>query len=199
MLQPLNKMIERFELYVFVADLESLGMIHYKAVDVVELAGFVFLILALTGESTVSPMRSGGVLAPRAIVPIITAEGVALFAHSVKDRIVQAVAVCGVLFGIDKVVELIRIFFKIIEFVIGKKVDRKLVSAVGYGTHRLESTVVIVVLLEAGKLVEYKLGHLGIRVAAGIKNALALKNLRDGQTEEIHYRGTSADVRNGAL
>ena len=111
MLQPLNEMIERFELYVFVADLESLGMVHNKAVDVVELAGFVFLILALTGKSAISPMRSGGVLAPRAIVPIITAEGVALFAHTVKDRIVQTVALCGVLFGIDKVVELIRIFF----------------------------------------------------------------------------------------
>ena len=199
MLQPLNKMIERFELYVFVADLESLGMVHNKAVDVVELAGFVFLILALTGKSAISPMRSGGVLAPRAIVPIITAEGVALFAHSVKDRIVQAVTLGGVLLRIDEIVELVWVFFKIIEFVIGKQVDRKLVSAVSHRTHRLESAVMIVVLLEASELVEYKLGHLGIRVAAGIKNALALKNLRDGQTKEIHNGWADADVRNGAF
>ena len=199
MLQPLNKMIERFELYVFVADLKSLGMIHYKAIDKVKLAGFIFLVLTLTGESAVSPMRCGSILAPGAVVPVISAEGVALLAHTVKDRIVQAVALGGVLFGIDEIVELVRILFKIIEFVIGKQIDRKLVSAVGYCTHRLESTVVIVVLLESGELIEYKLGHLGIRVAAGIKNALALKNLRDGQTEEIHNGGADADVRNGAL
>ena len=199
MLQPLNEMIKRLELYVFIADLESLGVIHNEAVDEVELAGFVFLVLALTGESAVSPMRCGGILAPRAVVPIITAEGVALLAHTVKDRIVQAVALCGVLFGIDEVGQLIRIFLEIVKFIIGEKIDSKLISAVGYGAHRLESAIVIVVLLEAGELVEYKFGRLGIRVAAGIKDALALKNLRDGQTEEIHYRGTYADVRNGVL
>jgi len=67
-LQPLHHLLERLELYVFVADLEALGLVHHESVYVVELAGFVFLVLTLTGEAAVSPIRCGGVLAPGAVV-----------------------------------------------------------------------------------------------------------------------------------
>ena len=70
MLQPINKMIERLELDLTVADLKALRVIHYKSVDIVKLTRLVFLVLALTGKSAVSPMGCGGVRSPGSIVPI---------------------------------------------------------------------------------------------------------------------------------
>jgi len=197
--KPLDEVVDRLELNARVADLESLRMIHHESVDKIELTGLVFLILALTCKAAVSPIRRGGVLAPGAVIPIISSEGIALRAHTVEDRIVQAVALGGVFLGVDQIVQLVGVLFEIVELVLREQIDCKLVSTVGNGTHRLKSAVVIVILLEASEFVENELGNFGVRVAAGIEDTFALQHLRDRKSEEFHDRRADADMRDWML
>ena len=71
--KPLNEVVDRLELDARVADLEALGVVHHETVDEIKLSGLVFLVLALTCKAAVSPIRSGGILAPGAVIPIISA------------------------------------------------------------------------------------------------------------------------------
>ena len=173
----------------------ALSVGYHKTGSIVKLARLVFLVFALTCPAGISPCRLCRVSPPRTGLPVISAEGVAVFIHPVKQLVVQRVADIRIRRIVYQVFALIRIGVKIIQLVVGKQVYYQLHVVLHQTPHKLKTAVMVVVKLKSAELDKKTVVSGGVFVVSGAQDAAALKLLRYRKSEILHDRRADIDMR----
>ena len=128
-------------------------------------------------------------------MPIHSPKGIARLIHVLKNQVVQTITQYCMSIIINEVIQFIRVFFQIIEFISRHQVYTQFISSVKYGTQRLESTKTIMVYLKTSKLHEDRLLRLIHGRGKCVKNAASFYHIRNSNPCSIQNRRCNTNQR----